>query len=79
LPASLNVLGTGAELGTNEIASSFGIEYLSESSLSEDAQALLAGLLERKMGLNAGSLRFTHVPVRHDFSLNSKMEVPENE
>jgi cell volume regulation protein A len=75
IPESISILGISAELGLSRQPSNFRIEYLAQAPLSEDAIALLTNLLEARMKLSAGSLRFIHVPSKYSFRFNFKGEI----
>ena len=74
-PQSITILRTSADLDLSQNPPSFTIEYLAEASLSDDARMLLAGMLERQMGLQAGRLLFAHVQSKYEFPLNSGAEI----
>lgn len=75
LPKSLAILGTHAELGRGQAPPSFRIDYVAAAPLSEDARSLLAGFLERRMGVLPGYVHFLQVPSRYEITLGAGADI----
>jgi cell volume regulation protein A len=78
-PQSITILSVGAELNMARDMPVFRVHYLAETPLSEDAQGILADLLERRMNLNAGGIYFTHTASRYDIKIHSRKGIVETE
>jgi potassium/hydrogen antiporter len=79
IPPSMAILRTRAEFGGFQDVPSFSIEYLAEVPLSEDAQVILAGQLERKMGVEKGQIHFVHVKSNYELGSNNWKQLGESE